>query len=638
MSNVNGRPTKRDTPSGSLPEVRDSVAIPTSPSFWRRLFAFAGPAYMISVGYMDPGNWATDIEGGSRFAYQLLWVLVMANLMAVLLQTLSARLGIVTGMDLAQACRELYPKPIALSLWVLSEVAIAACDLAEVLGTAIGLNLLFGIGLRTGVLLTAFDVFLLLAIQRLGIRKMEGFILALVATIGACFVFEVVLARPDWWAVAGGLRPRLPNAEALYIAIGILGATVMPHNLYLHSALVQTRQVSRTPEGMRRANRYNLLDSAIALNCAFFVNAAILILAAATFHANGRVVTEIQQAHELLAPLLGTSLASLAFAFALLCAGQSSTLTGTLAGQVVMEGFLRFRMRPWLRRLLTRSIAILPAVATIIVFGDQGTYRLLILSQVVLSLQLPFAIIPLVQFTSDRGTMGEFVNRPLVRVLAWAVAAVIVGLNARLVAMTVSSWLEGAGSPQLVWLVVVPLVAALGLLLLYLGVHPLLRRRSVRRGAAAGDATKPLALAPAESYRRIGIALAADRTDRATLAHGLSLAKAYGAEVLLFHVAEGFGSRFFGGDADDEETRDDRGYLEQAREEAERAGIRAEVKLRHGSPADEIVKAVTEERLDLLVMGAHGHGGIGDVFYGSTVGPVRHRVSIPVLVARTEAE
>src|SRR5262245_4012023 len=376
---------------GSLPEVHGSVAIPGGPSFWRRLFAFAGPAYMISVGYMDPGNWATDIEGGSRFGYQLIWVLLMSNLMAVLLQTLSARLGIVTGRDLAQACRDAYPRPISMALWVLCEVAIAAGDLPEVLGTAIGLNLLFGVSLTTGVIVTALDVFILLAVQRAGIRKMEGLIFTLIVTIGACYILEVVLARPDWIPLAHGFLPSLGSREALYVAIGILGATVMPHNLYLPSALVQTREVPRTPGGARLATRFNLIDSAVALNAALFVNAAILVLSAATFHRNGIVVTEIQQAHGLLAPLLGTSLASLAFAIALLCAGQSSTITGTLAGQVVMEGFLQFRMRPWLRRLLTRAVAIVPAVVVVAIYGDEGTYKLLILSQVILSLQLPFA-------------------------------------------------------------------------------------------------------------------------------------------------------------------------------------------------------------------------------------------------------
>ncbi|HEY8020687.1 MAG TPA: Nramp family divalent metal transporter [Thermoanaerobaculia bacterium] len=615
----------------SLPEVHGSVALPQGPSFWRRLFAFAGPAYMISVGYMDPGNWATDIEGGSRFAYQLLWILLLSNLMAVLLQTLSARLGIVTGRDLAQSCRDAYPRPVAMALWVLCEVAIGACDLAEVLGTAIGLKLLFGLPLMIGVLVTAADVFLLLAMQRLGIRRMEALILALVAGIGACYVFEIFLVHPDWRGVVGGFRPRLESAEALYVAIGMLGATVMPHNLYLHSALVQTRQVVRSPAGMRQANRYNFLDSAVALNCAFLVNAAILILAAAAFHRRGLVVTELGQAHTLLAPLLGTSLASLAFAVALLFAGQSSTLTGTLAGQVVMEGFLEFRMRPWLRRLVTRSLALVPAVLTIAFLGDRGTYQLLILSQVVLSLQLPFAVIPLVRFTGDRARMREFASGPVMKALAWTTAAAIVFLNVKLVAAVAGDRLL-ALSPLPRALAVLG-CAALGGLLLYVTLEPFLRR--LHRRAPAADLAA-IQRVPERAYRRVAAALAADGSDRPILEHALSLARANGAELLLVHVAEGFGPRFFGRESDDLETRDDRRYLESARAAAAAQGVQARVLLRYGAPVEELTRAVEDEGVDLMVMGAHGHKLLGDLLHGSTVNPLRHRVKIPVLVVREE--
>ena len=615
----------------SLPEVHGSVRLPQGPSFWRRLFAFAGPAYMISVGYMDPGNWATDIEGGSRFAYQLLWILLLSNLMAVLLQTLSARLGIVTGRDLAQSCRDAFPRPVALALWVLCEIAIGACDLAEVLGTAIGLKLLFGLPLMIGVLVTAADVFVLLAMQRLGIRRMEGFILALVAGIGACYVFEIFLVHPDWHGVVAGFRPRLDSPEALYVAIGMLGATVMPHNLYLHSALVQTRQVTRSPEGMREANRYNLLDSAIALNCAFLVNAAILVLAAAAFHRRGLVVTELGQAHTLLAPLLGTSLASLAFAVALLFAGQSSTLTGTLAGQVVMEGFLEFRMRPWMRRLLTRALALIPAVVTIAVLGDHGTYKLLILSQVVLSLQLPFAVVPLVRFTGDRARMGEFASGPLLKALAWATAAVIVFLNVKLVVALAGDQLVALG--PLVRGAAVAAGVGLAGLLLYVAAEPLLTRFR-RRAAAAPPAA--IGAVPERSYRRVAAALAADASDRPILEHALSLARANGAELLLVHVAEGFGPRYFGRESDDLETRDDRRYLESARATAAAQGVEARVLLRYGAPVEELTRAVEDEGVDLMVMGAHGHKLLGDLLFGSTVDPLRHRVRIPVLIVREE--
>jgi manganese transport protein len=421
--------------SPSLPEVFSSVPIPKG-NWVTKLFAFSGPAYLVSVGYMDPGNWATDIEGGARFGYELLWVLLLSNWMAILLQTLSARLGLYAGRDLAQACRDYYSRPVSIALWVLCEVAIIACDLAEVLGSAIGLNLLFGIPLLAGVMITAADVLLLLALQKHGIRKMEALIVMLVFTVGACYVVEIFLAQPEWGPMLHGLvTPRL-NSESLYVAMGILGATVMPHNLYLHSALVQSRKVERTDEQLRQAARYNLIDSAVALNMAFFVNAAILVMSAAVFHRNGVEVKELSQAQATLAPLVGTALSSTLFAVALLCAGQSSTLTGTLAGQIVMEGFLRIRIRPWMRRLITRALAIIPAAAVIAIQGEQGTYKLLILSQVILSLQLPFAIVPLVQFTSSRDKMGAHANPTWLKVAAWAVAAFIISLNVWLLKLT----------------------------------------------------------------------------------------------------------------------------------------------------------------------------------------------------------
>ena len=421
----------------SLSEVHRSVAMPKNMGLFKRIFAFAGPAYLISVGYMDPGNWATDLEGGARFGYSLIWVLMMSNLMAILLQTLAARMGIVTGRDLAQACRDNYPKPITFVLWILCEIAIAACDLAEVLGTAIGLNLLLKVPLLYGVIITGFDTMLFLVIQHFGIRKMEAFILSLITLIGVSFSLEVFLSQPDWASIPGGFIPH-PSPENLYIIIAIVGATVMPHNLYLHSALVQTRDFEQTEDGRRAACKYNLIDSAIALNGAFFVNAAILIVAAAVFYKNGIIVTEIQQAHQLLTPLLGTTIASTVFAVALISAGQSSTLTGTLAGQIVMEGFLQFKIRPVLRRLITRLLAIVPAILVIGIQGEKGSYSLLILSQVILSLQLPFAVIPLIQFTGDKARMGAFTDKRWVRILAWTTAIIIVGLNGRLVYQTMS--------------------------------------------------------------------------------------------------------------------------------------------------------------------------------------------------------
>jgi manganese transport protein len=427
----------------SLAEVYRSVPVGGTTKF-RKILAFAGPGYLVAVGYMDPGNWATDLAGGSRFGYTLLSVILVSNLMAVLLQGLASKLGIVTGRDLAQACRDHYSRPVTIALWLMCEVAIAACDLAEVIGSAIALNLLFGISLPVGVAITALDVLLLLYLQNKGVRVLEALVITLVLTVGACFAFEMVLARPDMAGVMKGFVPTLDiisDREKLYIAIGILGATVMPHNLYLHSSIVQTRKYEESAAGKREAVRYAFVDSTIALSMALFINAAILIVAAASFHTTGHhEVAEIQDAHKLLTPLLGAG-ASTVFALALLASGQNSTLTGTLAGQIVMEGFLNIRIRPWLRRLITRLIAIVPAVIVAIMGGESGTAKLLILSQVILSLQLSFAVFPLVLFTSDKLKMGEFANPGWMKVLAWAVATVIAALNVWLLVQTVGGWL-----------------------------------------------------------------------------------------------------------------------------------------------------------------------------------------------------
>ena len=427
----------------SLAEVHRTVPIPTEVSFWRKLLAFSGPGFLVAVGYMDPGNWATDIAGGSRFAYRLIFILLISNFMAVLLQTLAARLGIVMQRDLAQACRDHYSRRASLALWVLCEIAIAACDLAEVIGSAIALNLLFHIPLLWGVCLTALDVLAILYLQRRGFRYLEIIVVLLIGTIGTCYLAEIIMVKPDFLGIARGFIPTpeiLTNPSMLYIAIGILGATVMPHNLYLHSSLVQTRAIQRTPQGLRTAIRYNFLDSFLALNFAFFINAAILVMAAATFYQHGlHRMAEIQDAYHTLSPLLGIPLASFLFAIALLCSGQNSTLTGTLAGQVVMEGFLNIRLAPWLRRLITRLLAIIPAIITVAYYGNRGTARLLIFSQVILSLQLSFAVFPLVQITSDPDKMGEFANSRGMKVAAWLVAGFIAVLNAYLLILTFRS-------------------------------------------------------------------------------------------------------------------------------------------------------------------------------------------------------
>ena len=419
-----------------------SVPVPVTGSFWRKLFAFAGPGYLVAVGYMDPGNWATDLAGGARYGYTLLFVIGLSNLMAILLQTLSARLGIASGRDLAQACRDRYSRPTAIGLWILCEIAIAACDLAVVIGAAIALNLLFGMPLLLGVILTAADVLIVLYLQHRGFRYVEALVVALILMIAGAFAFEVWLARPEWGAVAAGFVPTtavLKDSGMLYIAIGILGATVMPHNLYLHSSIVQTRNYLDSEPSKREAIRFATIDSSVALMFALFINAAILVMSAATFyHAGHQDVADIGDAYKLLSPLLGSSVASAVFALALLSSGQNATLTGTLAGQIVMEGFMNIRLRPWLRRLLTRLVAIVPAIFVVMVYGERGTGALLIFSQVVLSLQLPFAVIPLVIFTSDRRMMGPFVSPAWMRSLAWLVASIIVVLNAWLLVQTFS--------------------------------------------------------------------------------------------------------------------------------------------------------------------------------------------------------
>jgi manganese transport protein len=436
---TNPKGWKRESELKSLSEVHHSLPVPKKGGFFRKLLAFAGPGYLVAVGYMDPGNWATDLAGGSQFGYSLLSVILLSNLMAILLQALSGRLGIATGRDLAQACRDHYSKPVSFGLWLLCELAIAACDLAEVIGAAIALNLLFGIPLLYGVILTVVDVMIVLLLQKKGFRYIEAIVISLIALIAGCFALEMLYSNPQISAIMGGFIPTtqiVTNPNMLYIALGILGATVMPHNLYLHSSIVQTRKIENTIESKRSAIRYATIDSTVALMFALFVNAAILILAAAAFHTVGRQVAEIQEAYHLLGPMLGVGAASILFGVALLASGMNSTLTGTLAGQIVMEGFLNIRLAPWLRRLITRLIAIVPAVIVIAIYGEHGATDLLVLSQVILSLQLSFAVIPLVKFTSDKNKMGSLVAPRWVAILSWFVAIVIAGLNVYLLFTT----------------------------------------------------------------------------------------------------------------------------------------------------------------------------------------------------------
>ena len=600
------------------------------------MFAFAGPAYLVSVGYMDPGNWATDLEGGARFGYKLLWVLIMSNAMAVLLQTLSARLGIVRGRDLAQACRETYPRAVNLALWGLCEIAVAACDLAEVIGAAIGLNLLFHIPLLAGVLITSADTLLLLWFQSFGIRTIEAVVLGLIAVIGACFLVEMFWAKPAAADLLTGLVPHL-DGSSLYVAIGIIGATVMPHNLYLHSALVQTRHIGDSEAAKRTACRYNFIDSVVALNGALLVNAGILVMAAAIFFKRAIVVTEIQQAHLLLAPLLGTSVAGVLFAVALLASGQSSTLTGTLAGQIVMEGFLNFRMRPWLRRLLTRSMAVAPAAFTIWFAGEKATYQLLILSQVILSMQLPFAVIPLIHFTSDRVRMGSFANAMWVRLLAWLTAAVIIVLNIRLAISAVSDWLDAAGRWRpLVWIGLVPCAGGFLLLLFWVSFQPQMTRWTRKYGRAPISLPEPAgAEVPAPLYHRILVPLDHTDLDRLAVSHAAAMGKLYGARIYLLHVEEGVTSQIYGREASTAEVEAGEVYLERIAQSLRNQGVAVETAITHSSsPTKAILRYARQISPDLLIMGAHGHGGLKDLIFGTTISPVRHHLAVPMLIVR----
>jgi manganese transport protein len=629
----------------SFDALHGSVAVPRQPAFWRRLLAFAGPAYLVSVGYMDPGNWATDIAAGSKFGYALIWVLVMSNLMAVLLQSLSARLGIVTRMDLAQACRTMFDRRVAWALWVLAEVAIAACDIAEVLGSAIGLQLLFGIPLLIGVFLTALDTFVLLFLHSRGVRKMEAFIVALITTIGVCLAIEIVLARPEAAPIVSGFVPTLPGVGALYLAIGILGATVMPHNLYLHSALVQSRRIVHTPAGVRSGVRFNIIDSVVALNGAFFVNAALLVMAAATFFRAGlHNVAEIQDAHRLLQPLLGAHVAPIAFAVALIASGQSSTITGTLAGQIVMEGFVRIRLRPIVRRMLTRGLAIVPAVIAIALYGERGTGELLILSQVVLSLQLSFAVIPLIHLVSDRRWMGQYAIKPVFEGVAWLVAGVIAALNLKLAWDEVAGWLQpGTGNAWVVWATAVPIGLGLLGLLGYVTLVPVVQRiRRVPVPASQGvhgPSAMP-AVKPPRAPRHIAAALDFSAADPAVLSHAVMTARAggKGARVLLLHVVESTGARLLGEELSDSEARADQQRLELYVSELAELGVDAEYDLGFGEPAEQLALLARQHKPNLIIIGGHGHRGVGDIVHGTTVEALRHRIDVPLLVVPVAAQ
>src|SRR6266487_4291777 len=615
----------------SLSEVHESVdTTRISIPVWKRMLSFFGPAYLVSVGYMDPGNWATDLAGGSKFGYKLIWVLLMSNLMALLLQSLSARLGIVRGRDLAQANRETYPKHINLVLYLLAEAAIAACDLAEVLGMAIGIQLLTGIPLLYAVLITVFDTFLFLLLQRLGIRKMEAFIVGLIGVIGVSFLIEIILAKPDLGQVVKGFTPHIPGNEALYIAIGIIGATVMPHNLYLHSALVQTRKFKKDRTGIKRALKLNLIDSTIALNLAFFVNAAILILAASVFFFRGRTdVAEIKTAYELLSDFLGTKLAPTLFAVALIAAGQSSTITGTLAGQIVMEGYLHLRINPWIRRFMTKIHGNKPSVIVILINGEKNIDSLLILSQVILSMQLGFAIIPLIHFVSDKRTMGEFAIKPLTKLAAWIVTSILVYLNIRMVVEQASGYFMS--SENIFWKVIIITGGLLFVALLIISfVYPLMtkKRRDIPEVHAEASRLQKVAV---PIFQKIAVALEFSEKDEKLLSHAIGQAHEQTSFVLI-HVVESASAKVLERDTDDLETRKDQEHIDFYAQRLIQMGYQADGILGFNHRAKEIVRIIKENNVDMLVIGAHGHAGIKDWFYGQTIDSVRHELKIPVLV------
>ncbi|HEY4324947.1 MAG TPA: Nramp family divalent metal transporter [Mucilaginibacter sp.] len=622
-----------NTTQQSLSTVHSSVNTENKTG-WRKIFAFLGPAYLVSVGYMDPGNWATDIAGGSAFGYRLIWVLFASNLIALLLQSLSARLGIVRGLDLAQASKNAYPRSVNFCLYVLAQLAIIACDLAEIIGMAIGLQLLFHLPLIWGVSLTITDTVLMLFLMNKGMRKLELFIVSMIFIIGLSYLIEMLIVQPDIIQIAKGFKPGNLSGSALYIAIGIIGATVMPHNLYLHSSLVQTRQITRTNEGLRTAIKFNLFDTVIALNLAFVVNAAILILAASAFFKNGFFhVAEIQDAYKLLEHIFG-SLAPMLFAIALIASGQSSTITGTLAGQIIMEGHINLRIEPWLRRLLTRVLAIVPAVFTILYFGEQGLGNLIILSQVVLSLQLGFAVIPLIHFTSNRKRMGKFAISLKVKILAWASAALIVALNGKLVIEQLGDWIKASPSAAFwIYFFVVPVVIAIAALLLYVFFRPLLfKHRDTPARVPHGLATTIHDLKPV-SYKHIGVSIDFSRNDRDSIRHAI-MQGGKDALYTLIHVVETAGARYYGTEVMDHETQSDVDNLDKYAEALQKLGYNANAQIGFGSAARSIAKIVNDEKIDFIVMGSHGHKVLKDLIFGTTVNSVRHRVNVPVLVVK----
>ena len=632
----------------SLEEVHESIDTTQKVKGWKKIFSFIGPAYLVSVGYMDPGNWATDIAGGSKYGYSLIWVLLVSNVMAILLQSLSARLGIVSQRDLAQANRAHFPKYINFILWIFAEIAIAATDLAEVLGMAIGIQLLFGLPLILGVSITVLDTFLLLYLQKIGIRKIEAFIIALIGVIGICFLINITIAEPSIHEILKGFIPSLPDATdlyrqkgltspipkqtALYLAIGMIGATIMPHNLYLHSALIQTRKIKRTPEGIKEAIKWSIIDSSIALNIAFLINAAILVLSATAFFNTGRTeIGEIKQAYTFLSPVLGSSIASLLFAVALIASGQSSTITGTLSGQIVMEGYLSLRINPMMRRLITRVIAITPAIIFIYMSGEDKIDDLLIFSQVILSVQLGFAVIPLIHFVSNKNLMKDFAIKKKTKIIAWLTATIIIFLNIKMIGdALIPFWKNDAKTIDKILITLSIFIFIF--ILLFVLIYPLMKIKNKKESILIHpNHTNEKLTTP--TYQKIAIALGFDQDDHKILSSALTHNDNKTAFIII-HVVESAAAHMHGKDTADFETEKDREQLESIVAQLNEKGIKSKGILGFKNRSKEIVRIVEEEHADLLIIGAHGHKGIKDFIYGSTVNKVRHLLKIPVFIVK----
>lgn len=618
----------------SLQEVNSSVDYSQKKTKGARILAFFGPAYLISVGYMDPGNWATDIAGGSQFGYSLLWILLLSNLIALLLQSLCARMGIVAQRDLAQASKEMYSKPVNFMLYILAEISIAACDLAEVLGMAIGLNLLFGIPIIWGVSIAVFDTIILLYLQRFGIRKLELLIIGLISIIGLSFFVQLFLAQPNLMEAGKGLVPSKLDNGKLFIAIGIIGATVMPHNLYLHSALIQTRKITRNTFSIKKALKLSVIDSGIALNIAFFINASIVMLAASVFFENKLYgVADIGDAHKLLEPLLGSNLAPKLFAVALIAAGQSSTITGTLAGQIIMEGHLNIRLPLWIRRIITRLIAVIPAFFVVYFLGDDSTGELLILSQVILSLQLGFAIIPLIHFVSNKIKMGEFAISLPIKILAWLSTLVIVSLNVLMVYDEITSFMKDL--PTFLSILIILLALFIAGLLIYVTLKPLLSSFLKQKMAHAPHGSAmvlSLDEVSAFKYKHIAITLDFTNADLKAIQHALQLG-GVDTHYTLIHIVSTTSAIVFG-EGDTIEAQEDRETIEAYKKQLTDYGFSCKAIIGYGKPQKSIVELVNKSNFDCLVMASHGHTGLLDLFYGHTINYVRDHINIPLLAVK----